>query len=127
MKAKKEFKEEYKQMNFRMGVFQIRNTVNNKIFIESSTDLISIWNRHRFQLNLGSHPNSGLQKDWNELGEDKFKYEIVSEIKQSETEIVDCQKQIKLLEVMVLEELQPYNDKGYNRRSKKLINQAIKN
>ena len=127
MKAKKEFKEEYKQMKFRMGVFQIRNTVNNKIFIESSTDLISIWNRHRFQLNLGSHPNSGLQKDWNELGEDKFKYEIVSEIKQSETEIVDCQKQIKLLEVMVLEELQPYNDKGYNRRSKKLINQAIKN
>ena len=127
MKAKKEFTEEYKQMKFRMGVFQIRNTVNNKIFIESSTDLISIWNRHRFQLNLGSHPNSGLQKDWNELGEDKFKYEIVSEIKQSETEIVDCQKQIKLLEEMVLEELQPYNDKGYNRRSKKLINQAIKN
>jgi hypothetical protein len=119
MKSKKELKEEYKQMKFRMGVFQIRNTVNNKIFVESSTDLISIWNRHRFQLNLGSHPNAGLQKDWNALGEGKFTYEIVSEIKQSESENVDYQKEIKLLEEMVLEELQPYNEKGYNRRSKK--------
>ena len=119
MKTKKELKEEYKQMKFRMGVFQIRNTVNNKIFVESSTDLVSIWNRHRFQLNLGSHPNSGLQKDWNAMGEDKFTYEIVSEVKHSETEKVDYQKEVKLLEEMVLEELQPYNEKGYNRRSKK--------
>jgi hypothetical protein len=53
------------------------------------------------------------------LGEGKFTYEIVSEIKQSESENVDYQKEIKLLEEMVLEELQPYNEKGYNRRSKK--------
>lgn len=115
----KELKSEYKQMKFRMGVFQIRNTVNNKIFIESSTDLVSSWNRHRFQLNLGSHPNSGLQKDWNTQGEGKFTYEIVSEIKPSQTKIADYQKEVKILEEMVLEELQPYNDKGYNRRCKK--------
>lgn len=101
-----------------MGVFQIKNTVNDKIFIESSTDLISIWNRHRFQLNLGSHPNAELQKDWNAFGEDKFSYEILSEIKHLESEIIQYQKEVKILEGMVIEELQPFDDKGYNKRIK---------
>lgn len=106
-------------MKFRMGVCQIRNTVNNKIFIESSTDLISIWNRQRMELNFGSHPNANLQKDWNELGEDKFRYEILSEIKQIETEIIDYKKEVKLLEEIYIEELKPFDNKGYNKRSKK--------
>ena len=119
MKTKKELKEEYKQMKFRMGMFQIRNTVNNKIFIESSTDLVAIWNRQKMELNFGSHPNADLQKDWKELGEDKFRYEILSELKQTETEKVDYKKEVKLLEEMIIEELKPFDDKGYNKRNKK--------
>ena len=67
MKSKKEVKDSYKGMKFQIGVFQIRNTVNNKIYIESSTHLIAIWNRHKFQLNSWLHPNKNLQKEWTEF------------------------------------------------------------
>nr|WP_315201409.1 GIY-YIG nuclease family protein [uncultured Flavobacterium sp.] len=118
MKTKKEIKQEYKEIKFKIGVFQIRNSVNEKIYIESSNDLIAIWKRHRFQLNCGNHPNAELQKDWKEFGEDKFKFEIVSEIKQSDTENADNRKELKLLEEMYLEELNPFEERGYNKKRK---------
>lgn len=120
MKTKKEIKEEYKNIKFRIGVFQIRNIVNEKIYVESSNDLLSIWNRHRFQLNFGNHQNVELQKDWKEFGEDQFKFEILSEIKQGENETSYDRKELKLLEEMFLEDLNPYEDKGYNKRKKPL-------
>jgi hypothetical protein len=119
MKTRKELKEEFKQVKYRMGVFQIRNIVSNKIFVGSSTDLTAIWHRHRLQLNFGNHPNEELQNDWKESGEDKFAYEIVSEIKQTEKDDVDYEKEVKLLEEMFIEELQPFGEKGYNKPPKK--------
>ncbi len=119
MKTRKELQDEYKQMKFRMGVFQIRNTVNGKIFVGSSSNLTAIWNRHKLELNYGNHLNAELQKDWKEFGEDKFLYEIISEIKQSETETKDYKEEIAELETMFIEELQPFDEKGYNRRKKK--------
>lgn len=118
MKTKKEIKQEYKEIKFRIGVFQIRNIVNEKIYIETSNDLIAIWKRHRFQLNCGNHPNTELQKDWKEFGEDKFEFEIVSEIKQSENEDTDYKKELKLLEEMHLEELNLSENKLYNKKGK---------
>jgi group I intron endonuclease len=121
MKSKKEIKDNYKQLKFKIGVFQIRNTVNNKIYIESSTDLVAAWNRHKFQLKFGTHPNIELQKEWNEFGEEKFVYEIlsVSEIKQDDVEKTDYRNDAKQLEKMFIEELQPFNDKGYNIKNMK--------
>ncbi len=113
IKSKKEIIQSYKEMKFKMGVFQIRNITSNKVFVEGSTDLSAIWNRHRFQLNNGSHPNVNLQKDWNDSGEQNFLYEIISELTEDET-MTDPRKEVKKLEIMFLDELQPYNDKGYN-------------
>lgn len=118
MQTKKDLKEAYKQMKFPAGVFQIRNTSNGKIYIDSSVNLNTIWNRHKTQLKFGSHPNEELQKDWNLLGEDCFVYEIVSETDQKDNEPTDLAKEVKQLEQLFLEELQPYNDKGYNKRKK---------
>ncbi len=118
MKTRKELKEEYKQKKFRIGVFQIRNTVNNKLFIDSSTDLVAIWNRQRMELNFGSHPNLALQKEWKEFGEEKFVYEIVDELKQTDDETKDYKKDLKAFKEMYLEKLQPFDDKGYNRKPK---------
>jgi len=115
MKSKKELKDTYKEMKFQIGVFQIKNTANNKIYIESSTDLVAIWNRLRFQLNSGLHPNTNLQKEWNEFGQDNFRYEILSEIKQDDKKTADYyRKEAKQLEIMFIEDLQPFGDKGYN-------------
>ena len=114
MKTKKEIKDSYKQMKFKVGVFQIRNIVNNNIYIESSTDLVAIWNRHKFQLNSGIHPNTNLQNEWTMFGQENFIYEILSEIKQEENKAIDYRKEAKQLELMFIDDLQPFNEKGYN-------------
>ena len=107
-KTRKELKEEYKQMKFQIGVFQIKNKLNGKSFVGSSLDLKAIWNAQRFQLNYGMHQNSELQKDWKELGADNFVYEIIDEIKQNDENAVDYRKEVKILETMIVEELKPY-------------------
>ena len=119
MKTHKELKEEYKQRKHKMGVFQIKNKVNGKVFIGSSTDLQAIWHRQKLQLGIGMHPNKKLQEDWKEHGAENFIYEIIEEIKISEDNTVDYKKEIKTLEEMNIEELQPFNDKGYNKMSKR--------
>lgn len=112
--TRKELQEEYKNMKFRMGVFQIRNLVNGKIYIEGSSNLDKIWNRHLTELNFGGHRNSELQKDWKAYGEQSFVYEILDELKVEEGSNSDFKKEIKMLEQMYLDELQPFGDKGYN-------------
>lgn len=115
MKSKKELQEEYKQKKFNMGVFQIRNTVNNKILVEGSVNLDAIWNRHRSSLRFGGHMLEELQKDWNQYGEDNFKFEVLAELDPEDTSIKDYPKEIKKLTYMFIEELQPFGEKGYNR------------
>ncbi|AOC94396.1 hypothetical protein BB050_01263 [Flavobacterium anhuiense] len=118
MKTKKELRDEYKEMKFKKGVFQIRNTVNKKVYIDSSADLDAIFKRQKFQLNCGNHPVAELQKDWKELGEDKFEFEILSEIKENDTAVKSDPKDLKLLEQMFLDEIKPFDEKGYNKKKK---------
>ncbi len=118
MKTRKELTEEYKQMKFKMGVFQIRNVVNGKVFVESSVNLDTIWNRHRLELAFGGHRNKSLQKDWKEFGEENFRYEVLSELEHREGVEADYNKELKILEKMYFEELQPFGDKGYNQLPK---------
>jgi frataxin-like iron-binding protein CyaY len=116
MKTRKELKEEYKQMKYRMGVFQIKNKINGKVFIGSSTDLKAIWYAQKLQLDAGMHHNSDLQKEWKEYGAEKFIYELLEEIKQTEDKPADYTKEVKALEEMIIEELQPYEPKGYHKK-----------
>jgi hypothetical protein len=114
MKTKKELKDAYKQIQFKIGVFQIRNTVNHKVFIDHSVNLDKIWNRHRLELDFGNHRNVVLQKEWKEFGADKFQFEILGEIEQEDNPNIDYAKEAKKLAQMFIEEVQPFGDKGYN-------------
>ena len=118
MKTRKELKEEYKQKKYEMGVFQIKNKVNGKIFISSSIDLQAIWHSQKLQLDFGNHSNYELQDDWKKYGADNFVYEILDEIKQKDDKPQDNAKDVKALEEMIISELQPFDDKGYNKRPK---------
>jgi hypothetical protein len=114
MKSRKELVADYKQMKFPMGVYQIRNLANGKIYLGSSLNLNAIWNRERLQLDMGSHPNAELQHDWKATGEAGFAYEILSEIEQKEGDTIDYRKEIKQLEALFLEELKPFGARGYH-------------
>jgi hypothetical protein len=114
MKSNKELAQAYKLIKPQMGVFQIKNEQNSKLLIGSSTDLRAIWNRNKTELNFSSHRNKALQADWLAFGESAFTFTILSEIQQKEGEKVDYAKEIKTLEGMFIEELQPFGERGYH-------------
>jgi len=114
MKAGNQLKEEYKQMKFKVGVFQIRNTLNGKILVGSSVNMDAIWNRHKVELKFDGHRNKKLQDEWKEFGEENFAFEILYEIEQKDGSNIDYTREAKKLEEMFIDELKPFAEKGYN-------------
>jgi len=117
MSTKKEQKDSYKKLKFKVGVFQIKNIVTQKIFIGSSIDLDASWNRIKMELKFGSYPILDLQNDWKNYGEENFVYEILTEIKQEDDGLIhNYRKEAKQLEEMFIDELQPFEDRGYHHK-----------
>nr|DAI89480.1 MAG TPA: intron associated endonuclease [Caudoviricetes sp.] len=68
------YTEEFKQI----GVYEIKNKINEKCYIGSTT--MSFQKRlehHRCLLRLGTHKNTYLQNAWNKYGEDNFEFNIL--------------------------------------------------
>jgi len=112
---KKALKNQYKQTLPPMGIYQIRNLVNGKIFIGSSLNLHGKSNSFSFQLKSGLHMNSALQKEYLQFGEENFVFEVVDTLEPKEDLAYDYREDLKVLEEMWIEKLQPFEDKGYNK------------
>ena len=69
----------------------------------SSPDLPGIINRQGFQLQNGSHPDRELQKDWNDLGSDAFKFETLDKLEPSNEPGFDPSEDLRVLKQMWLE------------------------
>ncbi len=115
---KKAAKLAYKLSRRPMGVFQIRNLVNEKSFVGSTTDLSAMFNRIRFQLDAGAHPTKSLESDWKQLGPEKFEFEVLEEVFPREDPNYDYVADLETLEDLWLEKLEPYGEKGYNEKKK---------
>lgn len=114
-KAKrKELIEQYNLIKIYMGVVQIKNNKNGKIFLVTYPNLKNRWLTITMQLNEGKHPNAGLQKEWKEFGQEAFCYEILEQ--KDASEIKDMKWERKQLLKKWLTLLQPYEDKGYNKQ-----------
>ncbi len=111
-----ELKQAYKNRTPEVGVFQIKNKVNGKIFLGSSPSLDKAFNRHLLGLKIGSHPNKELQKEWNQYGEESFIFEVIDRIKPNEDPLYNYSEDLKTLEEMWLDKLEPYGEKGYNKK-----------
>lgn len=59
------------------GVYHIKNTINNKIYIGSAKNIRNRFNAHKYLLKKNSHDNSFLQNAWNKYGEECFIFEII--------------------------------------------------
>lgn len=57
-----------------IGVYLVRNTVNNMVYVGSSSDIERRIATHRSQLRTGKHPSKKLQAAWDEHGEDSFEF-----------------------------------------------------
>ncbi|KIL40542.1 LuxR family transcriptional regulator [Gordoniibacillus kamchatkensis] len=113
---RKELLEAYKQIKTYMGVIQITNKANGKIYVDSYPNLKNKWLTLQIQLDMGKFANARLQQDWKAFGREAFAYEV---LEQKETdEITDMRWELKQMEKPWLEKLQPYGDRGYNKPPK---------
>jgi hypothetical protein len=97
-----------------MGVFLIRNILNDKVFLAVGRDLSGTINRHKFQLSTGSHPNKSLQADWDQNGADSFAFEILDQVNPGDDLRWDQQTELESLEQLWLAKLRPFGKCGYN-------------
>ena len=113
-KSRKELNQEYMKRPKPAGVFQIKNTANGKVLLGSSLNLEGPLNSHRFMLKIGSHRNKALQQDWNQYGEQNFVFEILETVTIKDDPNFNLRDELTLLEMIWLEKLQPFGEKGYN-------------
>ena len=112
---KKELKKNYKQTSTPMGVYQIKNLANGKIFISSSKNIPGRINRHKFQLKFGGEDIKELMEDYKKFGEENFSFEILDELKPKDEAGYDYTEDLEVLEELWLEKLQPFGERGYNK------------
>lgn len=62
------------------GIYQIRNSVNNKVYIGSSKDLYKRYSEHHSSLRQNKHKNTKLQNAYNKYGENVWYFEILEYI-----------------------------------------------
>lgn len=118
MDRKAELKQQYKEMKTEAGVYQIKNLVNGKVYIDSTRNLKTI-NGKKVQLKFGSFfNNKALQEEWNQYGEEAFAFEVLEVLKEKDDPYFDIKKELSKLEEKWLETLQPYDERGYNRKKK---------
>lgn len=116
MDRKKQLKEAYKLNPPAMGVYQIKNNANHKILVGSSMNLKGKQNSTFFQLHWKSHPIKELQADWNLGAPANFSFEVLEILKTEDLSKESYRKALLALEEKWLERLEPYGDKGYNKR-----------
>ena len=111
---KKELTNKYKETIQPMGIYQIKNLKNGKIFIGSAKNIHGKINSNKFQLVNGLHLKKEMQKDFNDVGEINFTFEVLDYLKPNDDIGHDYAEELKILENMWLDKLKPYNDNGYN-------------
>ena len=89
------------------GVYEIKNTVNGKVYIGSSRDMGYRWDCHRYGLSMGIHYNPHLQNAWCKYGESVFVFDVLEEVSD--------ESQLRDREQFWLDEAQACkSDRGYN-------------
>jgi group I intron endonuclease len=64
----------------RIGIYGIRNTINDKIYIgKTGMNFGDRWDSHKSLLKNGKHENQHLQRAWDKYGADAFEFIIVEE------------------------------------------------
>jgi hypothetical protein len=116
MDRKKELKQQYRETSVEAGVYQIKNTINNKILVGSTKNFKTL-NGIKFMLETNVFTtNKELQKEWNQYGKDAFTIDILEKLKKKDEPYFNEKEALATLEEKWLEKLQPYGEQGYNQK-----------
>jgi hypothetical protein len=112
---RREIIKEYKNSIRPMGIVQVKNIRNNRVYLTASANTAGTINSIRFQLKMGTFlPSPALAQDWKDMGEESFVVEVVDELKSVDDPAYDYQDDLKALEAMWLEKLKPFGERGYH-------------
>jgi len=114
MDRKRELKQQYKETSVEAGVYQIKNKVNNKLFIGSTRNVKTL-NGIKFMLETNGFTTSkALQEDYNNYGKEAFTFEILEKLKKNDDPYFNEKQALQELEQKWQESLQPYGERGYH-------------
>jgi group I intron endonuclease len=95
------------------GIYCIKNTLNNKVYIGSSLSISTRLKNHKVLLRKNKHHSYKLQGAFNKHGEDTFKFEILEEVffsldhsSEYKVQILECIEQTYISKYNAAE---PYN------------------
>ena len=66
------------------GIYQIKNLINNKIYIGSTIHFKVRWNEHTNALKQNRHHSILLQRAWNKYGGEAFEFSIIEIVKDKD-------------------------------------------
>lgn len=66
------------------GIYQIKNILNEHVYIGSSNNIRVRWNEHRNLLRKNCHTNIHLQRAWNKYGEKNFVFGKLEDVLREE-------------------------------------------
>lgn len=74
-----------------IAIYEIRNLINNKVYIGSSKQVNKRFTIHRHRLNKNTHANKYLQAAWNKYGKDAFEFKVIH-ILEKESDLIPHDK-----------------------------------
>lgn len=119
MDRRKELKRSYLEMEKPIGAYRIVNKVTGRMLVGVGINLDAVFNSYKFQLKYGGLINKELAEDWKKYGEENFSFEVLELIKQKDDPNYKYSDDLKILEEIWLDKLEPYEEKGYNKRTVK--------
>lgn len=78
--SRRELIQNYKNRKTPRGIFAVRCTATDEVWIGSSPNLDGARNSLWFQLNNGNHRNRSLQAAWTTHGQPAFQYEVLEQL-----------------------------------------------
>lgn len=85
-RRKKQLLLKYKYIKPEMGIIYLKCSTTDDIFIDNAKDTKASINRNVFQLGSNLHPNSILQKLWNNYGKNNFEIGVLEVLPYDEGE-----------------------------------------
>lgn len=93
-------------MESNIGIYELRNVVNKKIYVGKSINLAWRWKNHIHLLRTGKHHNIYLQRAWNKHGKDAFNFSV---LEYCEVDLLNEREMFWIRELKSL-----YSECGYN-------------
>lgn len=90
-----------------MGVFAIHNLATGRVRVKTSRNVPGAINRMGFELRQGTHRDTLLQAEWNDMGPDRFRVDVLEMVNQRVDPAFDYASELVLLEALYTAELAP--------------------